>query len=51
MDIKSREHIRRELEKRPGKVFRACIPLVVISFVTIFYVLISALISGFSSMM
>jgi len=50
IDIKSKETIRRELEKRPGKVFRACIPLIAVSFIAIGYTLISALITGFSGM-
>jgi len=50
IDVKSKEHIRRELEKRPAKVFRACIPLFVISFAAIGYTLITALILGFSGM-
>ena len=42
MDIKTKEFIRRELEKRPQKVIVACIPLVIVAFLAIGYVLISA---------
>ena len=49
MDVKVKENIRRELDKRPGKVYRACIPLVFISFVAISYVLVTAVMGGFSS--
>jgi hypothetical protein len=49
MDVKVKENIRRELDKRPGKVYRACIPLVLISFVAIAYVLITAVMGGVSS--
>lgn len=50
MSVKNRQAIQRELEKRPGKVFRACIPLFVIAFVAIIYVLVSALVDGFSTL-
>jgi hypothetical protein len=50
IDIRSREQIRRELDKRPGKVFRACIPLIIVSFIAIGYTLIAALINSFSGM-
>lgn len=50
MSIKNRQAIQRELEKRPAKVFRACIPLFVIAFVAIIYVLVSALADGFSTL-
>jgi len=49
MDVKVKENIRKELDRRPGKVYRACIPLVIISFVAIAYVLITAVMGGFSS--
>ena len=49
MDVKVKENIRRELDRRPGKVYRACIPLVAISFIAISYVLITAVMGGFSS--
>ena len=49
MDVKSKENIRKELDKRPKKVFFACIPLVCVAFIAIAYVLVIALMSGFSN--
>lgn len=50
MDIKSKENIRRELDKRPGKVMAACMPLFLVSFVAIGYVLIVAMTGGIADL-
>lgn len=50
MDIKSKENIKRELDKRPGKVIIACIPLFIISFLAIGYVMVKAMTGGFATL-
>ena len=42
MDIKARENIRRELDKRPGKVRLAIIPMAILAIVCLFYVIITS---------
>lgn len=51
MDVKIKNSIRAELEKRPGKVLLASIPLFVMAIVAIFYVFINATISGLGSLL
>ncbi|WP_246213129.1 hypothetical protein [Aminipila butyrica] len=50
MDIKSKENIKRELEKRPSKVLIACIPLFAISFLAIGYVMLQAMTGGLATL-
>lgn len=50
MDIKSKENIRRELDKRPSKVTYACIPLAFVALVAIGYVLVNAMMGGISNL-
>ena len=50
MDVKARENIRRQLQKRPGKVMRASIPLVVVGVAALIYVLYAATIGGLSKL-
>ena len=51
MDVKIKNSISAELEKRPGKVLLASIPLFVMAIVAIFYVFINATISGLGSLL
>lgn len=46
MDVKTKENMRRELDKRPGRVAFACIPLFIVSFFAIGYVLVMALLGS-----
>ncbi|MDD4566116.1 MAG: hypothetical protein PHE79_11665 [Eubacteriales bacterium] len=48
MDKKAGENIRRHLQRRPGKVMRACIPLVFVGILALVYVLYAATIGGLS---
>lgn len=50
MDLKARENLKRELEKRPGKVWLATIPLVAVGGITLLYVIISTFINNFSQL-
>lgn len=50
MDIKSKENIKRELDKRPRKVLIACVPLFVISFIAIGYVMLQAMTGGIATL-
>lgn len=43
MDLKAREHIKKELAKRPGKVRLVTIPLVIVAIATLLYVIVSHL--------
>lgn len=51
MSVKNKNNIKRELDKRPRKVVLACIPLFILAFIAIGYVLVSSLLQGFSSLL
>lgn len=50
MDVKGKENIRRELAKRPGKVFIASIPLVLVAILALAYVLVTTLMQGVATL-
>lgn len=50
MDLKARENIKRELEKRPGKVTVATLPLVAVGGITLLYVVFASFLSNFSKL-
>lgn len=50
MDLKARENLKRELGKRPGKVWLATIPLVAVGGITLIYVILSTFIHGLSQL-
>lgn len=50
MDVKARENIRRQLQKRPGKVIVASIPLVLVGVASLVYVIVATIISGVSTL-
>lgn len=50
MDLRARENIRRELEKRPGKITMATLPLVGVATVTLLYVILASVGMNLSKM-
>ena len=51
MDARLRDMQLKELEKRPGKVIRACIPIFGVSVLIVFYIFIEAISKGLTDIM